>query len=225
MGQRSMKRLWRQKVGTVARAARSWPAHLKQETSSPAAAGARAALLGCAHAGADMVGWALGTLIGGRVTGEACVLDSSDAAAHGACATVAPRGEVAVDHARALATLVDRPHDQRLAAAGVTGREYPLHGARVGARVLDVAARVSLHAELVEQLGLGAEKAHREQHQLSGQLALGPGHGAERRLGLGVRELQGRHASFAVVAEAGRHDRVALLAYVGLLRLFHRVAE
>src|SRR5438128_6918195 len=231
MGQRSMKRLWRQKVGTVARAARSWPAHLDKETSSGAAPGAhpdghtRAALLGCTATGADVAGWALGALIGGGVTGEACVLDASDGATHGACAAVAPCGEIAIDHARALATLVDRPHDQRLAAAGIAGREHPLHGARVGARVLDVAARVSFHAELVQQLGLGAEKAHREQHQLSGELAFGPGDGAERRLGLGARHLQGRNASIAVVAEAGRDDRVVLLAHVGLLRLFHGVAE
>src|SRR5688572_33014094 len=34
------------------------------------------------------------------------------------------RAEVALDHARALPALVDRPHDERLAAARVAGGEH-----------------------------------------------------------------------------------------------------
>ena len=58
--------------------------------------------------------------------------------------------QVAVDDAGALAALVDRPHDQRLAAAGVAGGEHALGRGRVGAR-LGVAALVALDAERLEQ--------------------------------------------------------------------------
>ena len=42
-----------------------------------------------------------------------------------------------------------------------------------GLHRLDVAARVALDAELLEQPLLGVQEAHREQHELRGQLALG----------------------------------------------------
>ena len=51
--------------------------------------------------------------------------------------------EVAVDHARALAALVDRPDDQRLAAAGVAGGEHARRPTSRTSPRLDVAARVA----------------------------------------------------------------------------------
>ena len=80
--------------------------------------------------------------------------------------------QVAVGHAGALAALVDRPHDQRLAAARVTGGEDAVGGRRVRAR-LGVAARVALDAQRLEQLLLGREEAHRQQHELDRVRLLG----------------------------------------------------
>ena len=82
----------------------------------------------------------------GRATGEHVVL------------LAALGGEVALDDARALATLVDRPHDQRLPAARVAGCEDSIDGGRVGPDRLRVAALVALHAEPVEQPGSGPTK-------------------------------------------------------------------
>ena len=62
-----------------------------------------------------------GPLVGVGVAGEAVVLGGERARRR---RRVALRREVAVDHARALAALVDRPHDQRLAAARVAGGEH-----------------------------------------------------------------------------------------------------
>ena len=49
--------------------------------------------------------------------------------------------QVAVDDRGALAALVDRPHDQRLAAARVAGREHALGRGRVGRRLRRCRAR------------------------------------------------------------------------------------
>src|SRR3954471_10230061 len=57
--------------------------------------------------------------------------------------------EVAVDDAGALPPLVDRPHDEGLAATGVARGEDALGRGRVGAG-LGVAALVALDAELLE---------------------------------------------------------------------------
>ncbi len=100
--------------------------------------------------------------------------------------------QIAVDHPRALATLVDRPHDQRLPAARIARGEHSLHRSRVGLHGLHVATRVLLHAKLVEQGLLGVQEAHRQQHQLRGQLALGAGHRRKRRRGLGPGDVQRR---------------------------------
>ena len=152
---------------------------------------------------------ALGAFVGVGVTGEALVLGQGAAGRR----AVAPLGEVAIDHPRALAALVDRPHDQRLPAAGVAGGEHALHRGRVGLDGLDVAARVLLHAELVEQLLLGVQEAHRQQHELRRQLALGARRpGANGGVGLGLGDVQRGHAAVAVAGEVGRGDRVVLLA-------------
>jgi len=91
-------------------------------------------------------GWALGAFVRIGVASEAIVLGQIGPG-EGA---VALAGQVAVDHARALAALVDRPHDQRLAAAGITGREDAVHRGGVGLDRLHIAAWVLLHAELIE---------------------------------------------------------------------------
>src|SRR4029077_15201349 len=170
----------------------------------------------------DVVRRTLGAFVGIGVAGQALV--RRQRRSWGAL-SVAPPGEVAVDHARALAPLVDRPHDQRLAATSVAGAEHALHGACVGLGRLDVAPWVLLHAQLVEQLLFGMQEAHRQQHQLRLQLALGARHRSEWRRGLGLGDVQRGDPAVAIVGEAGRHDRVVLLAGVGLLRLLHRIAE
>ena len=103
--------------------------------------------------------------------------------------------------------------------------EHAAHGGRVGLYGLHVPARVELHTELFEQLPLGSEEAHRQQHELRGELALGALHRRERRLGLGLCDVQGRDRAVAVVAEAGGRHRVVLLAHAGLPGLLHRVAQ
>ena len=54
----------------------------------------------------------------------------------------------------------------------------------------------------VEQRLLGVQEAHRQQHELRLQLALGARHGRERRLRLGLRDVQRGDAARAVVGEA-----------------------
>ena len=45
------------------------------------------------------------------------------------------------------------------------------------------------------------QEAHREQHQLRGQLALGARHGRERRARLGLGDVQRRDRAAAVAAK------------------------
>ena len=78
----------------------------------------------------------------------------------------------------------------------------PFNRGGVGGDGLHVPARVLLDAELIEQLLLGVQEAHREQHQLGGQLALGALHRRERRRGLGSGDVQSGHAAVRVTAEA-----------------------
>ena len=74
---------------------------------------------------------------------------------------------------RCRTPLGDRPDDERLAATGVAGDEHTGHVGHVGVVAGGVGARVALDAELVEQLALRAEEAHREQHELRRDLPLG----------------------------------------------------
>jgi len=67
--------------------------------------------------------------------------------------------QVAINHPRALAALVDRPDDQRLTAAGVASGEHAVDGRRVGLDRLHVSAPVLLHAELVQQRLLWVQEA------------------------------------------------------------------
>jgi hypothetical protein len=90
--------------------------------------------------------------------------------------------QVALDHARALAALVDRPDDERLPAARVARGEHPGDGGLVDARV-DVAAPVLRHAGLVEELLLGVQEAHGQEHEVRLDLEVGARHRRERRLG------------------------------------------
>src|SRR5436305_9926057 len=81
--------------------------------------------------------------------------------------------QVTVALARRPAALVDGPDDQALAAAHVAGGEYPRHAGREPAVLRPgVGAGVLLDAELVKELVLRAEEAHRQQHELGGEDAL-----------------------------------------------------
>ena len=125
----------------------------------------------------------------------------------GAAAVV---GEPAVDDARAAAALVDRPHDQRLPAACVA-RGEDTRDRRRELRRVDVAARVALDAELLEQRRLGADEAHREQHELARDaLSSVPGTGSN-----GGAPLFSRQWICSTAPRAGelrRRDREAALA-------------
>ena len=135
------------------------------------------------------------------------------------------RLEVAVDHPRALAALVDRPDDQRLPAARVAGGEHA-GDARLVRRRLDVAALVLLDAELVDRaVVLRVQEAHREQHEVGAQLAPGALDRLERRGGLGLGVVELADAPVGVALEVRRHDREVLLAAADRPRLLHRVAQ
>ena len=82
--------------------------------------------------------------------------------------------EVAVDHAGALAALVDRPHDERLAAARVAGGEDALDRGRVRLDRLRVAALVLRDAELRRAASCsGCRKPIASSTRSALQLALG----------------------------------------------------
>src|ERR1700690_3501235 len=67
----------------------------------------------------------------------------------------------------ALPALIDRPHDQRLAAPRVPGSEHSGGRGQV-ARRRGVATRIALDVELIEQFGLRPEESHCEQNELGG---------------------------------------------------------
>ena len=84
--------------------------------------------------------------------------------------------QIAVALAGGAAAFVEGPDDEALAAAAVAGGEdagnargvFPVLG-------FDVAARVALDAERVEQRLLRPEEAHGEEDELRGQHFLGAG--------------------------------------------------
>src|SRR5450631_1856128 len=70
--------------------------------------------------------------------------------------------EVCVHTGGSRAALGDGPHDQRLAATGISGDEDTGHRCHEGLVPLDVRALVQLNAELFDHtLGLRSEEAHR----------------------------------------------------------------
>ena len=120
IGQRSMKRLWRQKVGM---------APLDIPVCAPPCAARRAdpplQFSGAPTPGPTCCGGPSGP---SSASAWPAARRPRTRTRRRRCA--APRGQVAVDHARALATLVDRPHDQRLAAARVAGGEHAVDRGR-----------------------------------------------------------------------------------------------
>src|ERR1700733_13190089 len=92
------------------------------------------------YTGAHVLRRALGATVGLRVPRDTVV----------SAGLAAP--QIAIDPPCALTALVDRPHDQRLPTASVTGGEHPVHRGRVRRDRLDVAARVLLDPELIKQL-------------------------------------------------------------------------
>ena len=118
--------------------------------------------------------------------------------------------QVAVDDAGALAAFVDRPHDQRLAAAGVAGGEHALGRGRVRAR-LGVAALILLDAELLEHERLRRQEAHREQDEVGRLGRLGALDRVERRLARVLHPVDLLDAPVRA-GQLGRRDREVLLA-------------
>ena len=90
-------------------------------------------------------------------------------------------GKPRVDGRRAAPALVDRPDDQRLAAARVAGGEdAATRGLVAGAsRTLPRASRSRPSARAAPRLG--PEEAHREQHEVGLEPSLGAGDRRERR--------------------------------------------
>src|SRR5690606_29542147 len=84
--------------------------------------------------------------------------------------------EVAVAFAGGGAAFVDGPDDEALAAAAIAGGEDAGEVGRVDVVVgLDVAARVGVEGERLEQGLLGSEEAHGQQHELRGAGLFGAG--------------------------------------------------
>ena len=81
--------------------------------------------------------------------------------------------EPQIDRPGALAALVDRPHDKRLATADVARSKHALPARHVVGPGLHVAARVELEPQVGDgALLLRAHEAHREQRQLARPLLL-----------------------------------------------------
>ena len=89
----------------------------------------------------------------------------------------------AIALARRAATFVDRPYDQRLAAACVTGDEHARHIGRIGRVAGQVAAAVEIDTELFGQRAFRAGESHREQHELCRNLDLRAGDRLDPSLG------------------------------------------
>ena len=84
--------------------------------------------------------------------------------------------EVAVAFAGCAAAFVNGPDDQALAAAAVAGGEHALDAGRVPALVrLEVATRITRHAQLLGQLQFGAEEPERQQDEIGLPVPLGAG--------------------------------------------------
>src|SRR6476646_7691020 len=97
----------------------------------------------------------------------------STASARGAAQAYLRRGqkrrahEELIDRARGAAAFVDLPDDERLPAAAVAGREHARHvGRELAMQCFVVRPAVELDAELLRDVGLGAQEAHREQNQI-----------------------------------------------------------
>ena len=88
--------------------------------------------------------------------------------------------ELPVDRLRAAAALVDRPDDQRLAAACVARGEDAVDRRRVAAR-LRVAALVALDAELLEERRSGPRKPIASSTRSAGCVSSVPSTSRERR--------------------------------------------
>ena len=98
---------------------------------------------------------------------------------------------------------------ERLPPACVARGEDAGHARRVRRRG-DVAARVPLDAERIEQRRLRADEAHREQHELGRPRLLGSRHRRERRRAAVLQPVDALDALAA--REAGGRDREAALA-------------
>src|SRR5690606_30940222 len=71
--------------------------------------------------------------------------------------------QVQVDRTRRAAALVDRPHDERLAAPAVARREHARHRrAEIAVRGTVIRALVERDAERLRHVRLRTEEAHRE---------------------------------------------------------------
>ena len=86
-----------------------------------------------------------------------------------------PGGEPAVDRRGALAALVDRPHDQRLAAARVAGGEHAGDRRRVASARRRCRAGRGSTPSCSSSACSRMEEAHREQHEVGRALSSVPG--------------------------------------------------
>ena len=151
---------------------------------------------------------ALGAFVGVRVAGETLVLRDL------LLARPSSAREVAVDHARALAALVDRPHDQRLAAAGVTRGEHAVHRGRVWARPPSTLPRGSRSTPSCSSSPCsGPRKPIASSTSCAGSSRSVPGTGANGGARLGLGDLQRATRRRPRRREGCRRDREVLLAH------------
>ena len=172
-------------------------------------------------AGPDVLRRALGALVGVAVAGQRVVVG------HAGCRRAVEAPQVAVDHPRALAALVDRPDDQRLAAARVAGGEHARRRrSRSGGASTLPRASSSTPSCVDAAAVLGVQEAHRQQHQLGRQLALGARRpGANGGAALGLRR-RAAPPTRAVAGEAASSTTEKSSSPTPALRgLLHRVAR
>mmetsp|Transcript_7711 Transcript_7711/g.15990 ORF Transcript_7711/g.15990 Transcript_7711/m.15990 type:complete len:526 (-) Transcript_7711:674-2251(-) len=121
--------------------------------------------------------------------------------------------QVPVDIGSRVAALADCPHDERLPTPAIASSEHARHRRRkLAKRSLVVGALILRHAQRLGNLGFGAQEAHRQQHHVGRQHALGASDlRRPSALHLDVHNLHaGELAPFA--DEALGHD--AVLAWV-----------
>src|SRR5690606_14302928 len=109
----------------------------------------------------------------------------------------------------------DRPHAAGLAAAGVAGHEGPGDARRVRAVTGDGPAPREVDARLLDELvGLGTREAHRDEHEVRRDVALGArGRDASTvREVLGRRDAQRAHVTVLVPEQRDGRGEVGTLA-------------
>lgn len=76
-----------------------------------------------------------------------------------------------VDTIRSVATLANRPHDERCSTVRIAGGKHSRYGRAMGFIGRNIPAAIQLNAKIPQQPALhGARETHRQQYQIRFQL-------------------------------------------------------